>query len=245
MSSEPSWIGESISLSQLQTIVVRPQSRIPTHMIVLCHGYGAPGDDLAQLAGEFVELADSLQIAPAMFFPAAPIDLGEYGMPGARAWWPLNMARLMELSMTRSFDRMRNETPPEIDRAREALVGMIAAGRTQYGLEETTLLLGGFSQGAMLSVDVALRGLPQPPQAMALYSGALICEEVWKAKSSGLSQTKIFQSHGRQDAILPFETGSWLAELLKAHAAQFEFHAFDGPHTIPYEAISSTLNLLV
>src|SRR5258706_877282 len=56
--------------------------------VVLMHGFGAPGDDLVQLA--------SVIDAPVRFvFPAAPLELG--GLYGdSRAWWLLDLVRLEE-----------------------------------------------------------------------------------------------------------------------------------------------------
>ena len=56
--------------------------------VVLCHGFGAPGDDL-------VPLAEVLSAPPRtrFFFPEAPLALpAPYG--DARAWWMLDLLRL-------------------------------------------------------------------------------------------------------------------------------------------------------
>src|SRR5262249_43254386 len=50
--------------------------------IVLCHGFGAPGDDLASL-WRAVDVGRGVR----WFFPEAPLDLSAmFGAP-ARAWW--------------------------------------------------------------------------------------------------------------------------------------------------------------
>src|SRR5688500_7344014 len=62
--------------------------------ILLCHGFGAPGDDLVPLA-RVVDVGREVR----WFFPEAPheLDLG-YGMTG-RAWWNIDMVRLQEMLM--------------------------------------------------------------------------------------------------------------------------------------------------
>src|SRR4051812_9883368 len=57
-------------------------------VVVLLHGYGAPGTDLVSLGRELAVPSDVRFV-----FPEGPLDLG-FG--GARAWWPIDMARLQE-----------------------------------------------------------------------------------------------------------------------------------------------------
>ena len=47
-------------------------------IVVLVHGFGAPGDDLVPLADEI-----SAPAGTRFVFPAAPLSLG----PDSRAWW--------------------------------------------------------------------------------------------------------------------------------------------------------------
>src|SRR3954470_25044961 len=89
--------------------------------ILLCHGFGAPGDDL-------VGLARGVDAGPGVrwFFPEAPIelDLG-WGMRG-RAWWPIDMERMMTLRARGEGPRMAEETPEGLAPARAALEATIA-----------------------------------------------------------------------------------------------------------------------
>jgi phospholipase/carboxylesterase len=238
------WIATQESFSSLSSIVVRHASQAPECLAVFCHGFGAPGDDLAGLAEWMLEECEKIDVVPLLVFPAAPIDLSDEDMPGGRAWWRLNMARLMQATMTNSFDEIRSEIPEGIDEARNQLVELIDGTRRQFDLATTPLLLGGFSQGAMLAMDTAVRGLEKPPEGMALYSGALICEHAWKRAVNRLAETDTFQSHGRQDPILPIQTGKWLSDLIAPNCRSHQWHAFNGPHTIPPEAIVGTCKLM-
>ncbi|RMF36850.1 MAG: lysophospholipase, partial [Planctomycetota bacterium] len=134
--------------------------------------------------------------------------------------------------------------PEGIDEAREHLVETVQAAMELSGVDESRLLLGGFSQGAMLTVDTALRGLERPPAAACLYSGCLICEREWKPLAGRLQGSTILQSHGRLDPILPFQTGLWLRDMLVEAGCQVEFLEFDGMHTIPLPAIDRTAGIL-
>ncbi len=89
----------------------------------------------------------------------------------------------------------------------------------------------------MLAVDTVVRGLPAPPGKLAVMSGALICESLWRAGATRLQDLAVVQSHGRMDSILPVQTGRWLHELLVAGGASVDYLEFDGDHTIPFEML--------
>lgn len=232
------WTARNEIFGQLHCkIVVPPEEIVPHELLVLCHGYGAPGDDLFGFANHLIREYRKHKRYPVMLFPAAPIDLEEYGMPGGRAWWPLNMARLMELVAKNDIGEMRDEVPPGIDEARDALTQTIQEALDRYSLSCNELTIGGFSQGAMLAVDTAIRGLPHRPNRLVIFSGALICESLWKEKVARIAETHVIQSHGRFDNILPIQTGRWLHTMLKEACESIRYDEFDGPHTIPLEAI--------
>jgi phospholipase/carboxylesterase len=231
-------------LGKLDCVVVQPDGSEPIEKVaVFCHGFGASGDDLVGIAQELLSESDS-ETPTQLIFPAAPLSLDDQGMPGARAWWLLSIARLIAAMESGQFEQIRDEVPEGIDDARNSLTETIEIALERVKLDESQLLLGGFSQGAMLSMDVACRGLTQPPAALCLYSGALICERFWKDGAARLASCKIVQSHGRQDPILPFTAGAWLRDLLLDADCDVDFIDFNGPHTIPMAAIRRTADLL-
>lgn len=153
----------------------------PSIAVVICHGYGASYDDLAPLANEWIALMDDESSKKIRFiFPDAPHSLEDVGMPDARAWWPINMAGLAQAVQASRFDQLHKQEPPGIGPARKAVCEMIRNAKAELGGEQTPLVLGGFSQGAMLSTDVSIRGDVITPQVLLLFSGTLICEKVWK-----------------------------------------------------------------
>ncbi len=232
------WSHSIQQIGDLRTAIVHPDDLSEAReVIVLCHGFGAPGDDLVGIAEYMIVQLRKQARSPILVFPQAPIDLAKYGMPGGRAWWPLNMARLMQLAEKNDFSEMRNEVPPGIDDARNMLTETTERILEQYSLDASALTLGGFSQGAMLATDTALLGLSLPPQRLAVLSGALICESIWNSKADRLKETEIVQSHGRFDSILPVQTGRWLNSFFREYCKRATYHEFDGPHSIPAEAI--------
>jgi phospholipase/carboxylesterase len=197
--------------------------------IVLCHGYGAPGDDLVGLAG-----AIDVGAGVRWFFPEAPgaIDLG--GGQRGRYWWPIDMQRIQLMLMSGKPREFATDDVPEgLGAAREALDACLAGLIASERLDPARAVLGGFSQGAMLSADRAILGANRFA-GLALLSGALIAAPEWKA---GLVERgpalDVFQSHGLGDPLLPFSVAEQLGKLLEGAGAKREFHSFRGQHEIP------------
>ncbi len=216
----------------------------PSISVVICHGYGAPGSDLVGLASEWI---DGLGTASGRFrfvFPIAPHDLAALGMPGGRAWWPINMAQLAAKIDADQFADLHPLEPDGIAAARQQLVDTIAAIQADAAAKTSRLVLGGFSQGAMLAMDTALRGLATPPELLFQFSGTLVCQSAWKANLDRLASTTVFQSHGTYDPILPYSSAESLRDLLGAAKVRVKFHAFEGPHTIDAGAMETTTELL-
>ncbi|GIW99038.1 MAG: lysophospholipase [Pirellulaceae bacterium] len=229
------------TIGRLSCGVVHPtDEQLPIGSVaVFCHGFGASGDDLVGLAEEILHLA-TLQMGTVMVFPEAPLDLDEQGIPGGRAWWMLSIQRLIDAMEQGHYELIKDSVPDGIDMARDHLVETVQLVLESVGLGPDRLLLGGFSQGAMLVVDTSLRGLPAPPAALSIYSGCLICQRIWQPLAAKLRDTAIVQSHGTQDPILPFQTARWLYDLLVEAGCTVNFIQFSGGHTIPWEAVEST-----
>lgn len=194
---------------------------------VLLHGFGAPGHDLVGLADE---------IAPAsrgsvFFFPEALLPPRGRGFDGgARAWWMIDMAsfeRAMALGQVRDLSK---DVPEGLAAARAAVTEVVDAITTE--LPGHRLVLGGFSQGAMLALDFALRD-PRPIAGLALLSGTIIAEHEWTPLLEKRRGLPVFQSHGTSDPILSFDIAKRMHETIKGAGFEAELDVFSGGHTIP------------
>ena len=220
-----------------------PAETKPQIMVVVSHGFGAPGDDLVPLGPEILrqnaELADKVQFV----FPAAPLSLLELGIPGGRAWWMLDVAALNEAIATGKIRDQRGQTPDGLLEAGQQYRAMLDALLGETGVPLSQCVLAGFSQGSMVSTEVALQ-LPEPPAALAIWSGTLLCEDRWGALADQSARFPIQQSHGTQDPILPFDGAIWLKEMLEQRDYAVDFTEFVGPHTIPQPALDKFSSLL-
>lgn len=201
--------------------------------VVLLHGFGAPGDDL-------VSLADVIDAPVRFVFPEAPLELG--GLYGdSRAWWLLDLARLEdELRRGTPRDR-RTEIPDGLHAVRATMLRLL--DQVESRLPSSRLVLGGFSQGAMLSLDVALHR-DKTPDGLILMSGTLLAESEWDPRMPKLAGTPILQSHGRADGLLPFGIAEVLRDKLRAAGAQVDWHEFVGGHEIPMTVLAAATKFL-
>ena len=134
------------------------------------------------------------------------------------------------------LDQLRRACPPELLQSRDLLVKLLGEAGKHFGLTADRFVLGGFSQGAMLATDVALR-LKKAPAGLCILSGALINEAEWRRLALERGPLTVLQSHGKYDSILPFPLAAALRDLLLEAGAEVDFLAFQGDHEIPLEVL--------
>jgi len=216
----------------------------PELVVILCHGFGAPGTDLVPIAGELMQRQPQLMESAQFIFPEAPLSLEEFGFYGGRAWWPLDVAKLNAAIENGEFRDQRKYDPPELSNARKLLTALVDEVRGRTGVPASRIVLGGFSQGSMLATDVALR-MDEAPGALCVWSGTLLCEEQWRELASKRGPLKVLQSHGTVDPILPFEAAVWLRDLFTESGFDVDFIEFPNVHTIPGEGVDRFSEILV
>jgi phospholipase/carboxylesterase len=230
-------------LGELRCVVVsHPQSRLPDLAVVLCHGYGAPGHDLVPLANEILTAEPNLAERVRFVFPEAPLSLASLGYPEGRAWWPLDVERLARVGPA-DIAQLQDEAPEGLHRARRLLIGLLQQLSLQTGLPLSKIVVGGFSQGAMLATDAALH-LEERPAGLVVLSGTLICRREWAVRARARAGLGVLQTHGRQDPLLPFAGAEALRDLLVEAGLSVEFLPFEGGHTIPRQALKRLADFL-
>ena len=220
-----------------------PEGTPPRLVVVLCHGFGAPGHDLVPIGDELFKLCPALADSVELIFPAAPLSLEELGYGGGRAWWHIDMEELVGAVESGDLRILRDRRPEGIDQARDQLLSLLDEVRQKTSLPHNRFVLGGFSQGSMLAVETALNWA-EPPGGLCLWSSTLVSEVQWRAKAAQLKGVPIVQSHGRQDPILPFAAALLLRDLLIEAGANVNFLEFRGPHTITLPGLEALTEML-
>ena len=149
-------------------------------LVVLCHGLGADGTDLIDLAGAWGQAAPDAAFAS----PDAPFphDAG-FG----RQWWSV-------------ADRSPAATEAGVRRAAPFLHRFIDAELARLGLPEDAYALMGFSQGAMMVLFAGLRRAT-PPRAILAFSGALVAPASLAAELT--HPAPVLLVHGEADEVVP------------------------------------------
>jgi len=191
--------------------------------LVLLHGYGAAGDDLASLGRSL------LRPGVRCLAPAAPLSLGG----GGRAWWQIDASDRPRYVSDEPGPAQLSTLPNlQLEVARSAVSGVLRTVRERYAPER--VFLGGFSQGAMLALDLLLAG-SEPLDRAFVLSGALLVDSAAHFAAPRASHPPVFISHGHQDRRLPFAGAERARDELQAHGYPVTFHPFEGAHAIPSE----------
>lgn len=150
------------------------------HLVVLCHGVGADGRDLIDLAPHWGGALPGVAFAA----PDAPEPYDD--APSGRQWWSIG---------NRDPARMAAGAAA----ARPLLDAFIDAELARLGLPTTAYAMAGFSQGAMMVLYAGLRRAAAP-KAILAYSGALIAPDELARRAN---DAPVLLVHGEADTVVP------------------------------------------
>lgn len=195
--------------------------------VVLLHGFGAPGDDLVSLWQDM-----DAPHGTRFVFPAAPLTVMSMEAFESRAWWMIDLERRVREFAEGKAATVSKEVPYGLKEARELVIAMLDDLERRRDTAPKRTVLGGFSQGAMLALDVALR-TDRPLAGLALLSGTLIARDEWMPLMPKRKGLRVLQSHGSQDPLLPYFLAEQLRDHLKESGVAVEWVPFRGGHEIP------------
>jgi len=204
--------------------------------VVLMHGYGAPGDDLVGLAGSIAAPAGTT-----FLFPEAPSGLtGTAALmtltDEGRQWWEIDVGRFQRAEKLGTIEKLVEDVPAGLADARASVVAMLDAYERETSTPSDRIVLGGFSQGSMLALDVVLH-TERALAGLVVLSGTLIASNEWLPRMAARKGLPVFQSHGTSDALLPFPVAERLRHELENAGMRVSFTSFDDGHGIPPEVM--------
>ncbi len=176
----------------------------PAKLVIFCHGVGADGNDLINLAQYYQKvLPDARFLSPNA---PEPFDMAPPGMQAAYQWFSLG-------------DMSQETRLAGAKRAAPILNAYIDQQLAAANLLPKDLVLIGFSQGTMVSLYTALRR-SQPIAGIIGYSGMLVGEDLLEEELR--SRPPVLLCHGEMDDILPFEALTHAEQHLRAAGIRVE-----------------------
>ena len=200
----------------LNAIVRRPVSPSDAPpMLVLLHGLGADEHDLMGLAPE---------LDPRLLIVSIRAPLG-YGN-GGYAWFEVH------------WDEKGVHVDPEQALAsRDLLVETLRSLPEGLGVQPSKTLLGGFSQGAMMSLGVAFSA-PELIEGVVSMSGRMLPEFVPTEVLAATTRLPFLVQHGTVDPLLPVQGSREIRDLLESVGCPVSYHEYPMAHEIGQKSLA-------
>jgi phospholipase/carboxylesterase len=183
-------------------VAERPAAGAADGALVLFHGRGADERDL-------LPLLDALDPERRLdgFCPRGPLALP----PGGAHWYVVH--------------RVGFPDPPTFAEGFAAAAGFVDS------LQHERIVLGGFSQGAVMSLSVGLGSGRPRPAAIVAFSGFVPVVDGWEL-GTDMPFPPIAIGHGAYDQVIPLEFAHRSLALLEAAGASVLYRESPLPHAI-------------
>lgn len=198
------------TLTYSVNLPTKKTAKIP--VLILLHGYGSNEADL-------FELAKTMDPRFITFSLRAPNDSKEQGY----CWYELDRYPNGDFK----YDYKQAEA------SREKILSFISNACKAYQLDSTQVFLLGFSQGTIMSYDIALHS-PQKIKGVVALSGRLMEEsKLQKTNPASLAKIKFFIGHGTSDNLIKLVEAEKANAFLKEKGVdKITYKTYEIPHSI-------------
>ena len=180
-------------------------------LLVLMHGVGSNEQDLFGLAPYIPETFHVVSLR-------APYRMG----PNANAWF--------EFGVNPDGSRTIDEEQEIASRA--LVVQTVEALTRQLNVPASRVIMGGFSQGGIMSLSVLLTKPELVAGAMALHSRLLPEGLSQIAPASAFAGKQLWVSQGLQDNVIPVANGHFIVKQVEPLGLNLTYREFEGAHEI-------------
>ncbi len=200
----------------LQTIEIETRPK-PSHSVIWLHGLGADGND-------FVPIVRELKLPPLgirFIFPHAPMrPVTINGGFVMRAWYDI---AYQDLALQEDEKGMRES---------QKLVEALIAKEESRAVPAQRIVLAGFSQGGVISLQTGLRQARRLAGVMSLSAYLPLVGTISKERNAANNETPIFLGHGTQDNIVPLKLGTTSRDQLVKLGYDVDWHQYPMPHSV-------------
>ena len=208
----------------LKTIIIKPEKEIPiNNAVILLHGYGGDGKDISMLTLNWKRFLPNTVFLCPDGHERCSIN------PSGYQWFDLT-----------------NDDPnyilEESKKAENKINEFIKEVKKNYNLKNSQICLSGFSQGCMMSINLALT-TNENYNCVVGFSGKIIDKnDLLKRKTSS---TKMLLIHGDMDIVVPPNNLLEAKDFMIRNSIQVETKMIKNcEHHIPIEASSLALNYI-
>ena len=209
----------------LESTIVKPEKiKDIDNVVVLLHGYGGDGKDISMLALNWKRhLPNTIFICPNGHESCSINPLGYQ-------WFDLTKDD-------------PNYILEETLKAEEIINKFLEEVKEEYNLQNNQIILSGFSQGCMMSINIGLTG-NEAFNCIVGFSGKIINTENLKTRRRNSTHTLLI--HGDQDDVVPPTHLLEAKDFLLRENVDIETHLIKNcSHHIPIEASSIALNYIL
>ncbi|MFZ2490071.1 MAG: PHB depolymerase family esterase [Thermoanaerobaculia bacterium] len=211
-----------MTLSSHDDLALRYVLNVPTGtpdsaempLVVILHGRGADANDLADLAPYIDTSTGCRFVFPNAPSPFEPVPGTTFGWTWFDGWPPVG----------RSFGE-----------SRELLLRFLDEIAERYRTPPGRIILGGFSQGALMSLDSGFR-TNQPLCGIIAMSGALFEAEM--APLAPFRGRHVLLIHGLNDEVIPVAAGRRACQVLEENGLSPEYHEFPMGHQVTEQSMA-------
>ncbi|OOG47652.1 alpha/beta hydrolase [Polaromonas sp. A23] len=192
-------------------------------LLVLMHGVGSNEEDLFGLA----------PYVPAQFHVVslrAPYVMG----PSAYGWF--------EFAVNRVGDRIINEPQEAASRATVAKTVTFAA--QQLGIPPERVVVGGFSQGGIMSLSLLLTQPALLKGAMVMHSRLLTQVVPLVAAPEALTGKQLWVSHGMHDQVIPLVSAHAIRALVETLPIELSYSEYPSAHELIQQELVEAMGWL-
>jgi phospholipase/carboxylesterase len=191
--------------------------------VILLHGYGGDGADISSIAYTWRRFIDDTIFLCPDGHQTCKLN------PNGFQWFDL------------SIDD-QNYVVSEVKKAEKILIEYIEQIKKKYNLDNSQIILSGFSQGCMMSINLGLVCYKSFKSVIG-FSGKIIDKNDLKKRI--ISKTDMLLFHGDADEVVPPSNLLEAKDFLERNKIKVHVNMIKNcSHHIPIEAMSLALNYI-
>ena len=191
--------------------------------IILLHGYGGDGADISSIAHTWRRFIDNTIFLCPDGHQTCKLN------PNGFQWFDL------------SIDD-QNYVVSEAKKAEKILIEYIEQIKKKYNLDNSQIILSGFSQGCMMSINLGLV-CNESFKSVIGFSGKIIDKDDLKKRI--ISKTDMLLFHGDADEVVPPSNLLEVKDFLERNKIKVDVNMIKNcSHHIPIEAMSLALKYI-